>query len=100
MLEHKPQPLPSYLAGEEYSSASSSKWSHASSSKSSGYGSASDWSSGYRDSSWSKWRDQHTSDTGTTVCKNYQLQAVKLLAFPPWVKVIIKEIATHDKCVH
>jgi len=34
----------------------------------------------------SKWRDQHTSDTGTTVCKNYQLQAVKLLAFPPWVK--------------
>ena len=32
----------------------------------------------------SKWRDQRTSDTGTTVCKNYQLQAVKLLAFPPW----------------
>ena len=85
------KPLPSlHQKGEEYSSALSSKWSHASSSKSSDYG----------DSSWSKWRDQHTSDTGTTVCKNYQLQAVKLLAFPPWVKVIIKEIATHDKCVH
>jgi len=73
MLEHKPQPLPSYLAGEEYSSASSSKWSHASSSKSSGYGSASGWSLGCGGLSWSKLRDQHTSDTGKTVCKSYQL---------------------------
>ena len=57
MLEDKPQPPTSRLGDEKYSSASSSKWTYASSSKSSGYG----------ESSWDEWRNQHTSNTGMTV---------------------------------